>query len=75
MTDSGNYADGATGDHCSLERPWQQASATAQGSGADLFWQFGDTISTGRSHDDGFTIYYGDSDWQCLVTNHIKAIG
>ena len=41
----------------------------------DAFWQLGDTLSTGQTHDDGNTIYYGSSDWTCLVTNHVAAIG
>jgi mannan endo-1,4-beta-mannosidase len=41
---------------------------------ADAFWQHGDTISTGQSHDDGFTLYYGSSDWTCLVTDHVATI-
>jgi mannan endo-1,4-beta-mannosidase len=41
----------------------------------DAFWQLGDTLSFGNTHDDGNTIYYGSSDWTCLVTNHVAAIG
>lgn len=42
---------------------------------ADAFWQLGDTISTGKTHDDTNTIYYGTDEWTCLVTNHVAAIG
>lgn len=42
---------------------------------ADLFWQWGDQLSTGQTHNDGNTIYYSSSDFQCLVTDHVKAIG
>lgn len=42
---------------------------------ADLFWQWGDTLSTGQTHNDGNTIYYGNNaDFQCLITEHVKAI-
>ena len=43
----------------------------------DTFWQLGDTMQSNgqKSHDDGHTIYYGSSDWACLVTDHIKRIG
>jgi mannan endo-1,4-beta-mannosidase len=40
----------------------------------DLFWQWGDNLSNGRSSDDGNTIYYGSSDAQCLITDHVSAI-
>lgn len=42
--------------------------------GGDLFWQHGDKLSTGLTHDDTNTIYYGSADWTGLVTNHIAAI-
>jgi mannan endo-1,4-beta-mannosidase len=66
-------------DHCPVESDWQKTSLAAKDSGmaADLFWQLGDTIkSTGQqTHNDGNTIYYGTSDWACLVDNHVKQIG
>ncbi|KAA8914489.1 putative mannan endo-1,4-beta-mannosidase A [Sphaerosporella brunnea] len=37
--------------------------------GVDMFWQFGLTLSTGKSSDDGFTIYTDDSDFQTLVVD------
>lgn len=40
----------------------------------DMFWQWGDSISSGRTADDGNTIYTGTSDFTCLVTDHVKAI-
>lgn len=69
------HTDGAPRDHCNLERPWQEASVAANGMAADLFWQLGTTLSTGKTHDDTFTIYVGASDWTCLVTDHVAAIG
>ncbi|KAH6695061.1 fungal cellulose binding domain-containing protein [Plectosphaerella plurivora] len=66
---------GAPTNHCAIERPWQQTSVASPGMAGDAFWQLGDTLSFGNTHDDGNTIYYGSSDWTCLVTNHVAAIG
>ncbi|EQB50640.1 hypothetical protein CGLO_09896 [Colletotrichum gloeosporioides Cg-14] len=65
---------GSLSDHCNIEKAWQQVSRTASGLGADLFWQWGDQLSSGQTHNDGFTIYHGSSDYQCLVVDHVKAI-
>ncbi|KIH88810.1 endo-1,4-beta-mannosidase [Sporothrix brasiliensis 5110] len=67
---------GTTTDHCAIETPWQRAAVGAANDGlaADLFWQWGDLLSTGRSPDDGNTIYYGSSDATCLITDHVRAI-
>jgi len=40
----------------------------------DLFWQWGDQLSSGLTHNDGNTVYYGSSLAQCLVTDHVNAI-
>ncbi|CAK7211995.1 hypothetical protein SCUCBS95973_001312 [Sporothrix curviconia] len=63
-------------NHCTVEKAWQAASLAAAGDGmaGDMFWQWGDTLSTGKSADDGNTIYYGSSDGQCLIQDHVKAI-
>ncbi|KAL2201936.1 fungal cellulose binding domain-containing protein [Sarocladium strictum] len=66
---------GAPGEHCSRQRPWQKTSVATSGMGGDAFWQLGTTLSSGQTHDDTFTIYVGTSDWQCLVTDHVQAIG
>lgn len=42
--------------------------------GGDTFWQWGEILSIGKTHDDDFTIFYGDSDWDCLVKDHVAAI-
>ncbi|KAK3954464.1 glycoside hydrolase superfamily [Pseudoneurospora amorphoporcata] len=67
---------GTSTDHCTIERPWQQASlqAATEGMAADLFWQWGDTLGTGQTHNDGNTIYYGSADATCLITEHVRAI-
>ena len=69
-------ADGVSTNHCSVEKTWQQASLALakNGMAGDLFWQWGDTLSTGRTHDDGNTIYYGSSDAKCLITDHVNAM-
>lgn len=73
------YGVSQAAQHCSVESDWQKTTLGAKddGMGADLFWQLGETIkSTGQqTHNDGHTIYYGSSDWKCLVDQHIKAIG
>lgn len=58
-----------------MESPWQKTALNTTGVSADLFWQYGDDLSTGESPDDGNTIYYGTSDYECLVTDHVAAIG
>ncbi|KAI4863393.1 glycoside hydrolase family 5 protein [Hypoxylon rubiginosum] len=65
---------GSTSDHCGIEGKWQSTSLSTSGMAADLFWQLGTTLSTGQTHNDGFTIYTGSSEWTCLVTNHLAAI-
>ena len=57
-----------------VEQPWQQTALASNGNSADMFWQYGDTLSSGQSPDDGFTIYYGTSDYTSLVTDHVAAI-
>ncbi|KEY64236.1 hypothetical protein S7711_09029, partial [Stachybotrys chartarum IBT 7711] len=50
---------GATDADCATQGRWQDTSLAAAGMAGDAFWQYGDTISTGTSHDDGHTVYYG----------------
>ncbi|KFY72998.1 hypothetical protein V499_06904 [Pseudogymnoascus sp. VKM F-103] len=68
---------GVTSNHCSVESVWQKTALglANSGMGGDSFWQFGDNLSNGNTPNDGYTIYTGTSDWTCLVTNHINAIG
>ncbi|KAF9894924.1 hypothetical protein FE257_004546 [Aspergillus nanangensis] len=65
---------GAPSDHCSIETPWQQAAISSTGNAGDLFWQWGDVLSTGQTHNDGNTIYYGSDEYTCLVTDHMADI-
>ncbi|KAI5252747.1 endo-1,4-beta-mannosidase [Aureobasidium subglaciale] len=64
---------GASND-CTIESDWQATALKAVGTGADLFWQYGDTLSGGKTSQDGNTAYYGDDLYKCLVDKHIKAI-
>ncbi|KAL4907678.1 hypothetical protein BDW74DRAFT_189123 [Aspergillus multicolor] len=65
---------GVTSDHCAVEKPWQHTALNASGIAGDLYWQYGDTLSTGQSADDGNTFYYGSEEFECLVTEHVAAI-
>ncbi|KAL4982236.1 glycoside hydrolase superfamily [Aspergillus falconensis] len=65
---------GIKGAHCTDELDWQETALATDGMAADLFWQFGDTLSTGQTHNDQYTVYYGSSDWTCVVTDHVAAI-
>jgi mannan endo-1,4-beta-mannosidase len=66
---------GVSSNHAAVEGPWQKTALSSNGIAGDMFWQYGDTISSGKTADDGNTIYYGTSDYTTLVTNHIAAIG
>lgn len=67
--------DGHTEDHCGYTPPWQAAARDTEGIAGDQFWQWGDELSTGPAHDDGFTIYFeGGEDYQCMVADHVAAI-
>lgn len=61
-------------NNCTIESDWQATALKATGTGADLFWQYGDTLSSGQTAQDGNTAFYGDDLYTCLVTNHIAAI-
>ncbi|GAB1319549.1 mannan endo-1,4-beta-mannosidase [Madurella fahalii] len=67
---------GVTSDHCNVQRTWQAASRdlATNGMAGDMFWQWGDQLSTGQTHNDGHTVYYGSSLATCLVTDHVRAI-
>jgi len=65
---------GTTSNKATDEGQWQATSLSSTGMGGDCFWQDGDTLSTGQSPDDGYTIFYGTSDWTALVTDHIASI-
>jgi len=55
------------------EAAWQTTVLSSNIAG-DQFWQFGDTISSGQTANDGYTIYYGTSEFTTLVTDHAAAM-
>lgn len=67
--------DGYNGN-CDLQKPWQQASLAlaSEGMAGDLFWQWGETFSSGPTHNDGNTVFYGSELAQCLVTEHVEQV-
>ncbi|KAF1989027.1 glycoside hydrolase family 5 protein [Aulographum hederae CBS 113979] len=65
---------GTETDHCTVEQPWQKTAINTKAIAGDLFWQLGVDTSTGKTHDDGNTIYTNSEDWKCLVDNHGEAI-
>ena len=65
---------GVTTDKCTIEGQWQSTAIETPGIGADLFWQYGDKLSSGNSPNDDFTIYRGTEDYQCLIADHVDAV-
>ncbi|KAK0744906.1 GH5 endo-beta-1,4-mannanase [Apiosordaria backusii] len=61
---------GFESDRCNVQKSWQAASRELAKGGCRGFV----LLSTGQTHNDGFTIYYGSSLATCLVTDHVKAI-
>ncbi|KAI9681879.1 MAG: hypothetical protein M1822_006956 [Bathelium mastoideum] len=53
--------------------PWQQAALNDAGIAGDSYWQYGDTLSTGQTSQDGNTIYYGTSAYTTFVIDHVAA--
>jgi mannan endo-1,4-beta-mannosidase len=61
-------------EKCSQETGWQKTSLGTRGVAGDMYWQYGDSISSGRTPDDKFTMYRGTKNWECMVQAHGKAI-
>lgn len=59
---------------CSIELSWQMTALETAGTAGSMFWQLGDTLSYGKTHQDGNTVYYKDDLWQCLVAPFVEAI-
>jgi len=55
------------------EASWQ-AEVLSTNTAGDMFWQYGDSISTGQTPNDGYAIYYGTSEFTTLVSNHAAAM-
>lgn len=62
-------------NNCDVELAWETTALETKGTGGDMFWQYGDTLSSGKSHQDGNTVYYQDDLWKCMVAPHVAAIG
>lgn len=65
---------GVTSNKASVEAAWQSTALSTNGIAGDMYWQYGDTLSGGKTADDGNTIYYGSSDYKTLVTDHVARI-
>ncbi|RMY53953.1 hypothetical protein D0863_13784 [Hortaea werneckii] len=59
---------------CEVESSWQATALGAEGNSGDLFWQYGDTLSYGQTHQDGNSVYYGTDLYDCIVTDHVSDI-
>ena len=57
-------------EKCSQERGWQKTSLKTQGIAGDMYWQYGDNISSGPTADDRFTVFRGSKNWECMVDSH-----
>lgn len=55
------------------EAAWQ-AEVLATKTAGDMYWQYGDTLSTGQTSNDGYTLYYGTAEYTTLVTDHAAAM-
>lgn len=55
------------------EVPWQQTVLSSNIAG-DLFWQYGDDLSTGETSNDGYAIYYGTPTYTTLAIDHASAM-
>ncbi|KAF2218615.1 glycoside hydrolase superfamily [Elsinoe ampelina] len=68
LEEFGYHNDAAT------EYSWQTTALNDVNTGGDMFWQLGDTLSWGQTHQDGNTIYVGDSNWQTVVVKHVADV-
>ncbi|KAK6584494.1 hypothetical protein PZA11_002718 [Diplocarpon coronariae] len=64
---------GSASSSKSVLGPWQAAVLSTQTAG-DMYWQYGDPLSYGLTHDDGHAIYYGSADYDTYVTQHAAAM-
>jgi mannan endo-1,4-beta-mannosidase len=60
--------------NCSVQLAWETTAVKMEGTGGDMFWQYGDELSFGKTHQDGNTVYYQDDLWKCMVAPHIKTV-
>ncbi|PGH14293.1 hypothetical protein AJ79_03115 [Helicocarpus griseus UAMH5409] len=52
---------------------WHNTLEKNTGVPGDMFWQFGLKLSNGLTHDDSFTIYNTDSNFQSIVANWARS--
>jgi mannan endo-1,4-beta-mannosidase len=50
------------------ELPWQATIVADNNIAGDMFWQYGDTLSIGQTSNDGYSLYYGTSEYTTLVS-------
>jgi len=61
-------------DNCTVELSWETTALNTPGTGGDMFWQYGDTLSNGQTSQDGNTVYYNSDLWNCLVKPHLTDV-
>ncbi|KAF3314749.1 hypothetical protein TWF173_004559 [Orbilia oligospora] len=64
---------GVTSNRGSVYGSWYNTILGSETAG-DMYWQFGETLSSGQTHNDGFTIYYSSSEFNSLVGPHANAM-
>ncbi|EGX54367.1 hypothetical protein AOL_s00004g16 [Orbilia oligospora ATCC 24927] len=64
---------GVTSNRGSVYGSWYNTILGSETAG-DMYWQFGETLSSGQTHNDGFTVYYSSSEFNSLVGPHANAI-
>ena len=68
-----NKVDSAT--RSDVVSKWQEIAVEEKLAG-DMYWQFGYSgYSSGRNHDDGFTIFLDSAEAKKLVYDHTKTVG
>ncbi|OQN95235.1 hypothetical protein B0A48_18729 [Cryoendolithus antarcticus] len=60
--------------NCAIELNWETTALGARGTGGDMFWQYGDSLSGGLTAQDGNTAYYLSDLWNCLVASHLADV-
>jgi mannan endo-1,4-beta-mannosidase len=51
----------------SNETSWQAEVLATQTAG-DMYWQYGDSLSSGKTSDDGYAMYFGSAEYTTLVS-------
>nr|OQO26689.1 hypothetical protein B0A51_06656 [Rachicladosporium sp. CCFEE 5018] len=61
-------------DNCAIELSWETTASKTNGTGGDMFWQYGDTLSSGLTSQDGNTVYYLSDLWNCMIAPHLADV-